>query len=516
MAIEIKEYLGATFSLTETACNTFSFDLKEAANTYLNNISKNSKMVDIEGLHSIITRNDTLYTDKAMIASEKMWTNPYEIPVIMHHNEEDGIIIGRVKHAYWTDKNTRSNTGALRFITNIAHKDGIEGVNNGTLCTVSVGVLADDVRCSICGQNIATHGLCEHEKGAYYDEKKCYWIVNSFEPKELSFVIVPSDPYAHIVDIYEPETKNKKEVKEMYQNPFQDILDEEKSKLDLAEAKNKTKKDEEKPEEKEEETTQEGEENDNIAGCDDATNEENKEEGNEKEAEETEVKDEGSTNDESNEEVEKTEEAETKTEESTEEKSEEESEEKADETNEKEADKQQTDKKEINEEVKKDIEIVQTDIYKNMESALAALKSENEVLKKEVERLNAQVDTEVKLKEAAENKVIEMKTATKKALVEKVMDLRESMKLEKEDEANLMKCNEEALNMTLKNLQEFSSKIDVTSIPKIKSEVAITESRDNTQKKPTKNVKEHKQASNMKSEGAIVEDILKMAFGNGQ
>ena len=152
MAIEIKEYIGATF--TEQTHHGFNpINLTESAH-YTNRVAPNSLMVDIEGLHSVVTRNDTFYTDEAMRDSEKYWVTPYERPVIMHHNEKDGITIGRVKRAYWTDKNTRSGTGALRFITNIGHKEGLEGINNGSLSTVSVGLIAHDVRCSICGKQI--------------------------------------------------------------------------------------------------------------------------------------------------------------------------------------------------------------------------------------------------------------------------------------------------------------------------------------------------------------------------
>lgn len=501
MAIEIREYIGASFSFKENVSTTSHIALTEA-NTYSNKIAKNSLMVDIEGLHSVITRNDTLYTDKAMIKSEKMWTNPYEIPVIMHHDEEKGTTIGRVKHAYWTDKNTRSNTGALRFVTNIAHKEGIEGIKNGTLSTVSVGILADEVRCSICNQDIAAYGECEHEKGAYYDDKKCYWIINSFEPKELSFVIVPSDQYAHIIDVYEPDKVNLKENKEVNKmDTWTDLIEESKN-IALAESKEKEsvkeKTKEEDAEETTKETTEESKENDAVEKTDAVEETTEKEEATE-EAKEKET-------------VEEKESKETEKENTEEEKQEETKEE----DSENESKEENAVKKEIEEEVKKDIKIEDTDIYKNIKVALDAVQSENELLKKEIENLKAKLATEVKLKESAENQVIQMKTEQKRVLVKRVNELRESISLEKENEDELMKTNEESLRMTIKNLKEFNSKVGALSIPKVESKVAIEESKDNTQKNITKKVKETKTLSNINFEESLIEDILSAAFSGSR
>ena len=294
MAIEIREYVGATFS-EQTHHSINPINLTESAH-YSNRVAPNSLMVDIEGLHSVVTRNDTFYTDEAMKDSEKYWTHPYERPVIMHHNEKDGITIGRVKRAYWTDKNTRSGTGALRFVTNIGHKEGLEGINNGSLSTVSVGLIAHDVRCSICGKQIELdmdgHPECGHYKGASYDGKHCYWVIHKFEPKELSFVIVPSDPYAHILRVYKPDSKdlnlsennNNQEVNNMFENPFMDLIEESAESIkDLAEASKKSNEEEIKAKTKEEE--EEVSDNNNVQS------DSNTEKGNEEQADEEAEKD---------------------------------------------------------------------------------------------------------------------------------------------------------------------------------------------------------------------------------
>lgn len=203
MAIAIKEYLGHEgFQVEWNPQSGGPVNVTEAAGG--NSISPNSIMVDIEGIHVGPTRNFTWYTEQALQGSVPTWTKPYNRPLIMHHNEKDGKIIGRVQFVTYTDKNTRSGTGALLFTANVPDKDGKEQIEDGRLKTVSIGAIVHDCRCSICGHNIAEEGECEHKRGAMYDGKTCYWMIYSMEAKELSYVIVPSDIYAHNIRVYKP------------------------------------------------------------------------------------------------------------------------------------------------------------------------------------------------------------------------------------------------------------------------------------------------------------------------
>lgn len=205
MAIVMREYLGSPMGASENCFIPFS--LKEGVDTG-NVISGDSVMVDIEGIHVGPTRNFTWYTEEALKSSIPTWTRPYQRPLILHHNEKDGKIIGRVLAANYTDVNTRSKTGALVFTCNVPDQEGKSGVKDGRLKTVSIGVIAHDVRCSICGQVISEYGECEHERGMEYDGNICYWMIYKMEAKELSYVIVPSDIYAHNIKIYSPSEKN--------------------------------------------------------------------------------------------------------------------------------------------------------------------------------------------------------------------------------------------------------------------------------------------------------------------
>lgn len=170
-------------------------------------VSPDSIMVDIEGIHAIITTNLNYYEPHCLEMSVPRWTEPYERPLIMHHKEQDGVTIGRIKKCTYVESCKKTKGPGLVFTCNIGNKEGIEGVKNGTLVTTSIGVMVRDLRCSICGKNLAEEGECEHVKGQKYDGKLCYWIIKDMEPKELSYVIVPSDKYAHNIKIYKPDAK---------------------------------------------------------------------------------------------------------------------------------------------------------------------------------------------------------------------------------------------------------------------------------------------------------------------
>ena len=212
MSIEIKEYIGSDFNIKESLSRQINL-----AEGYSNAdpISEDSIMQDIEGIHVGPTRNYTWYTEEALDYSIPTWTKPYQRPLIMHHNETDGKIIGRIMHVEKLTKNTRSGTPALMFTCNVPDKDGKEQILDGRLKTVSIGVIAHDVRCSICGKQVELdecgYPECGHVRGNVYDgDKVCYWMIYKMEAKELSYVIVPSDVYAHNIRTYKP---NKKKVR---------------------------------------------------------------------------------------------------------------------------------------------------------------------------------------------------------------------------------------------------------------------------------------------------------------
>lgn len=206
MKIELREYV-------ETKSNKNSnVNLKENYSS-IEPVSKKSIMQDIEGIHAGPTRNFTWYTKEALKSSIPSWTQPYQKPLIMHHNEEDGKIIGRVVRAEYKENNTRSGTPAIVFTCNVPDKEGKEQILDGRLKTTSIGVTALDAHCSICGHPLQIDPgtgecVCGHIKGQKYGGNICYWTITRMEAKELSYVIVPSDKFAHNLRTYYPDGKS--------------------------------------------------------------------------------------------------------------------------------------------------------------------------------------------------------------------------------------------------------------------------------------------------------------------
>ena len=185
MPILLNEFVGFKFGKDSDANqNKFlqSVNLKEDSCT-----STDRFTVKIEAMHSapdFATRNFTRYLKNGIENSLPSWTEPYNIPVIMYHNDYDGTVVGRVIDA--------------------AVEPRQENIKNGILKTVSIGASAKDVRCSICGAQLSEGEVCEHLRGEVYDGQTCYWDVYDWEAKEVSFVIVPSDKYAGIISWKDP------------------------------------------------------------------------------------------------------------------------------------------------------------------------------------------------------------------------------------------------------------------------------------------------------------------------
>lgn len=450
MSIEIKEYIGSKPKYVNAIKNDLNLTESYTIETY---IDENSLMVDMEALHSIITRNDTLYTPECIKKSIPLWTQPYERPVIMHHDDEAGITIGRVKAAKYIDHSERSNTPALELTANIGEENGKKGIKNGTLATVSVGVIAHEAKCSICGQNLA-EGFCEHEKGEIYEGKRCYWIITDIEPKEVSYVIVPSDIYAHNTKVYDAVNKKKtnKEVNESMSNIFDDLIKEHGLNNKVVDLTEGTQIDEKVPDTTKVNPTEKPEDDNKKEEKEDKTA---KVEGNEENSNKEDKKDEDKDEDESNKELE-------------------------DSTKEKE--------------------------LEDLKAEIQKLNAKIEELTAANAKLEKQANSEKTLKESAEAKLIEYKKKEKLALVESVNSLREQLELPKQEVDILMESTEESLTSTIKNLKEF---VEIKNKPSnkltmIESPISVSDEKDNTNKNKLDNVKESVNTSNKDFEKDLI------------
>lgn len=479
MAIEIKEYVGHEFVSVNHIPTKLKNMTESNVETY---VDENSLMVDIEAIHSRVTRNNTYYSPECLKDSVPYWTNPYERPVIMHHNEKDGVIIGRIKSVEYKEAGTRTGTPALVFTANIGDDEGKKGIKNGTLSTVSIGVIAHDLRCSICGTNLAEEGLCEHEKGETYDGKLCYWIINKMEPKEVSYVIVPSDIYAHNLRVYEAVKKKKSEVKESVDNIFEDLLKSTQEIVDSIQESTETQEGTQVDEEVKKDAETKAPETEKEPKADEPKEEPAKDEEKEEEQQEAPKSEEGK---------------ESKSEESKEDES-------------KEEDKKEEDAEEKTEEPKED-----NKAKEELEAAkvkIAELEKEVNTLKAENEKLNNKVDNEKRLKESAEAKLVEYQAKEKKALVEQVNALRATLNLPAENEASLLESSEDTLKSTIKQLNEFTEvQKKVFGMQTLTSPAAVSEAKDNTAKENSKiqNVKESIEDSN----NSIEDEYIKL-FSN--
>ena len=434
MAIEIKEYVGFSSSQPTNHSGIIVQESIAATATPQQMISPNSLMVEIEGIHSdVLTINCTKYSEECLKKSIPYWTSPYEKAVIMHHNDEDGQIIGRVKKAEMIDSK-RSGTPAINFTCNIGDENGIKGIKNGTLATVSIGAVAYDVRCSICGENVAVCD-CEHEKGHVYDGKLCYWTIEEMEPREVSYVILPSDKYAQTMKVYKPGKKELKESVEVRKkmSVCDAILKQLTEGVDDEVIKDKVVVDEEVKDKKDEK----------------------KDEDEKKEAEEKPVVDE---------------EKEDKVEE-------EKDEEKAEEKEEEEKEEDNDDKKSDEDDNKDEEDSNKEDrdaIIEDLKKELAELKSELDKVKKQLKETK-------KLKEKVDLELAKFKVQEKVNVARDIKVLKESIGIECGEAEDMAKDNTiEELNLIYKTLKETCS---YTKLPgKLVMESIVDDANDNISK----------------------------------
>ena len=435
MALEVKEEVSAVIFYK----NVNGMDMQESVAPALafqpvsSAMSPDSIMVDIEGIHSIVTRNFTYYTPECLKKSAPYWTTPYERPVIMHHNDRDGVQIGRVKVAEFLEE-TRAKVPGLLFTCNIGDEAGIKGVKNGTLSTVSLGAVIHKATCSICGQNIAAEGECEHQRGRKYDGKLCYWLMEEMEPKELSYVIVPSDRYANTVKIYKPKDIGAKEsYNEGGNDEDMGIFDNIDLPLTEPEAKEAAEESVEQVEAQEATEEKQPEVQEEVKVEEPVVAEEPKEEVVVEEPKEEEV-----------EEVEEV---------------------------------QENNEKGIDDMSKEELADKCKELMKQVDGLL-----------EDVKYLKSKLDKERGFKEALELEVLQMKQVQKMHLAEQVVSLRKELGLREETMEDLMMLSEESLNSSIKTFMEFkeSNTFNVNTLPKIESKALVDDEADNTIKESSK------------------------------
>jgi hypothetical protein len=158
----------------------------------------------IEAIHAGATRNNTIYLADKLKGDQELrsgvfsWTFPYAKPVIYNHDVETAVT-GRVQTAHFTEFTAAGRPGIV-VIPKITAPDAVQSITDGRLLTVSIGATTDAAICSICGTDIINEGFCGHMRGESYEGVTAQWTAGNLWFDELSWVNVPADPDAMIVD----------------------------------------------------------------------------------------------------------------------------------------------------------------------------------------------------------------------------------------------------------------------------------------------------------------------------
>jgi len=154
-----------------------------------------------------VNRNKYFYNPDYAEMAAKSFTKDYNKPVLTHHGgsmfSQPVDPIGRVIDSWYVQKRKRryknEPMGAIIAKMEIVDPDAIQKVLDKRYSTLSIRAASNNVMCSICGEPVNS---CEHERGEYYgdnNDKLCYWIIDNYTYREVSFVNIPSDVHAQVV-----------------------------------------------------------------------------------------------------------------------------------------------------------------------------------------------------------------------------------------------------------------------------------------------------------------------------
>jgi len=165
----------------------------------------------IAAIHAGRTRNNTIYMEdklKGTMVHEKGPTGmysflyPYNKPMLKNHDTQSEPT-GRVKNAQYVMG--AGGSGYVMIIPHITDPETVEKVLDGRYLTVSIGATTDSAICNICGTDIIKDDWCEHNRGQEYDGTVCGWIIGDLWFDECSWVNVPADTDARVLDASDTE-----------------------------------------------------------------------------------------------------------------------------------------------------------------------------------------------------------------------------------------------------------------------------------------------------------------------
>lgn len=182
----------------------------------------------IDATHSGVLTNLRVYPGKKVqsgytsyFGKDKGGTAEFDKPVLKHHDHY-GDPVGRIVGAKFTqiksgqdfeldylspDTNGGKGSGFVTVEALINDQDTIKKILDGRFISVSSGHHTDLAMCSVCGESIMR---CDHMPGSRYNEdgertskvdaQLCYIITNNLIYDELSFVNIPAQPPAKLIN----------------------------------------------------------------------------------------------------------------------------------------------------------------------------------------------------------------------------------------------------------------------------------------------------------------------------
>ncbi|RMG43028.1 MAG: hypothetical protein D6732_00515 [Methanobacteriota archaeon] len=195
---------------------------------------RDSKLVvKIDATHSGLLTNMRVYPGlkvarsyKTYFSKDKGGASEYDVPILKHHDATKSDPVGRVVYAEFLKLKSGEDfrkdflhpdregkgSGVVRVTAEITDSDTIEKILDGRLISVSSGHIARQMKCSICGDDLIPPLLklftgkeseCDHVPGQEYkvdgQKRLCYGITGDLTYKELSFVNIPAQPSAKVV-----------------------------------------------------------------------------------------------------------------------------------------------------------------------------------------------------------------------------------------------------------------------------------------------------------------------------
>ena len=215
-------------------------------------------LVRIAATHSgIINRNNMFYLPDKMAAGAKSFTENFQKPILLNHDEQSDPI-GRIVAARYVDTSSyvkdkyRGKTlrdaigrrdmpfdeklldsfvsgkmgygaqvdfvrtylsdsimddpgyeglGFIQIDANITDKEAVSKFLDGRYLTGSVGAATDRATCSNCKQDWTKEGPCDHKPGKIYDGVKCHLIAGNFLYDEYSVANKPADKFSKVLEL---------------------------------------------------------------------------------------------------------------------------------------------------------------------------------------------------------------------------------------------------------------------------------------------------------------------------